>query len=100
MISTCKNRGRGTNLRKRENKWISTGITGWGDQPREKKKTNGLVQVKQGWGTNLRKRENKWIRTGKYRGGGPILGKEKTNGLVQVKTGVEDQPKKKRKQMD
>ena len=48
-----KNRGGETNLRKRENKWISTG----------KNRGRG--------GTNLRKRENKWISTGKNRGGGP-----------------------------
>ena len=44
--------GGGNNLRKRENKWISTGKN-------------------RGRGTNLRKRENKWISTGKNRGGGP-----------------------------
>ena len=44
--------GGGTNLRKRENKWISRGKN-------------------RGGGTNLRKRENKWISTGKNRGGGP-----------------------------
>ena len=42
----------GPSLRKRENKWISTGKN-------------------RGGGTNLRKRENKWISTGKNRGGGP-----------------------------
>ena len=41
-----------TNLRKRENKWISTGNN------------------RGGW-TILRKRENKWISTGKNMGGGP-----------------------------
>ena len=47
-----------------------------GDQPKEKEKTNGLVQVKQGWGgTNLRKRENKWISTGKNSGWGTNLRK-------------------------
>ena len=71
----------GTNLRKRENKWISTGKNRGGE-------------------TNLRKRENKWISTGKNRGRGTNLNKEKTNGLVQVKTGVGGQPKEKRKQMD
>ena len=44
--------GGGNNLRKRENKWISTGKN-------------------RGEGTNLRKRENKWISRGKNRGGGP-----------------------------
>ena len=44
--------GVGTNLRKKEKKWISTGKNSGG-------------------GTNLRKRENKWISTGKNRGGGP-----------------------------
>ena len=58
-----------TNLRKRENKWISAC------------KNRGL-------GTNLRKRDNKWISTGKNRGGETNLKKEKTNGLVQVKRGV------------
>ena len=70
MVSTGKNRGGGTTegkektnglvhvktglgdyLRKRENKWISTGKN-------------------RGWETNLRKRENKWISTGKNRGRG------------------------------
>ena len=70
-----------TNLRKRENKWISTGKN-------------------MGGGNNLRKRENKWFSTGKKKVEGPTLGKEKTNGLVEVKTGLGDQPKEKRKQMD
>ena len=33
-----KTGGWGTNLRKKENKWISTGKTGVGDQPKEKRK--------------------------------------------------------------
>ena len=32
-MSTGKNRGGGSNLTKRENKWISTGKKGVGDQP-------------------------------------------------------------------
>ena len=58
-----------TNLRKRENKWISTGKTGVGDLPKEKRKQMYYYRYQQGWGTNLRKRETKWIRTGKNRGG-------------------------------
>ena len=51
-ISTGKNRGWVSSLRKRENKWISRGKNRGGE-------------------SNLRKRENKWISTGKNRGGGP-----------------------------
>ena len=80
----------GDYLRKRENKWISTGKNRVGWTTSGKEKTNGLVQVKTGaerqskgkrkqWirtgknrgqGTNLREGENKWISTGKNRGGG------------------------------
>ena len=47
-----------TNLRKRENKWISTGKNRGGE-------------------TNLRKKENKWISPGKNRGGGQPKEKRK-----------------------
>ena len=58
-----------TNLRKKENKWISTGKNRGGGPTEGKEKTNGLVHVKTGIG-------------------GPTEGKEKTNGLVHVKTGI------------
>ena len=72
-----------TNLRKRENIWISTGKNrGPGEKPKEKRKRTGLVQVKTGLGVlNLSKRENKWISTGKKQRWG-------------------DQSKEKRKQMN
>ena len=72
--------GWGTNLRKIENIWISTGKNRDGE-------------------TNLRKREYKWISTGKNRGVGTNLGKRESKLISTGKTGVGDQPKKKRKQM-
>ena len=38
LISRLKTGGRGTNLRKRENKWISRAKHGVGVQPKEKRK--------------------------------------------------------------
>ena len=73
-ISTGKNRGGETNLRKKENKWIRPGKNRGGGEPKEKRK--------------------KWISTGKNRSGVTTEGKEKTNGLVHVKTGVGDYLKK------
>ena len=58
----------GDYVRKRENKWISTSKNRGGGTNLSRK-TNGLVQVKQGFGTNLRKREKKCITTAKIRGG-------------------------------
>ena len=49
-MSTGKNRGGGTKLRKRENKWISTDRNRGGGTTLGKEKTNGLVQVKTGPG--------------------------------------------------
>ena len=46
-----------------------------GDQSKEKRKTNGLVQVKTRVGDQHRKKENKWISTGKNRGVGTNLRK-------------------------
>ena len=45
--------GWGTNIGKRENKWISTGKNRGGGPTLGKEKTNGLVQVKIGVGRPL-----------------------------------------------
>ena len=92
----------GTNLRKRENKWISTGKNRNGVTNKRKRETNGLVQVKkETGGTNLRKRENKWISTGKNRERGTNLRQRENKWISTGKNGGRgDQPKEKRKQKD
>ena len=74
-----------TNLKKIENKWISTGKTGVGKPTLGKEKTNGLVQVKTGVGGYIRKRENKWISTGKNRGVGTNLRKRENKWISTCK---------------
>ena len=70
-----------SNLRKRENKWISRGKNRGGGPTLGKETPNGLLQVKTGVGDQPKEKRKQMDKKGEKQGWG-------------------DQPKEKRKQMD